>query len=478
MKIRDLWNRLLRRTQQADGTEKRDGSEVIEVSPACETIVATATCPANETLIGAAGYPAEMMSQFSAFGSVQESAPPQTAVPASVERRQLVTLTAAAVDRAQYLLHWGAPPYLRIEVQRQGQAVWGRVVGDQRLDPERDIVDDSQGVNVVVDRDGAGYVAGATVDVGLVRGGSFVYTLDHRQNRTAARGGAPVPRQTDTAPSEFASPARGEPPRQHPVADISKVVGDDRLQRSDASTMSEAEFLDVCRTYSLSGIGSLEDLAIRERIRELASQRYELGRAVAVDIFLWRPGRPDRPCLTKAGGVPHRERSRLWPTANDGTPLTFVAQFCFIDSKDIIPIPTPAEVMLVFMKDADAGDEDLRIEWSSLELLDPMTSAEDLPCAFKLPELAGVIYRRLEYPESCYLAEKGGFDSGLFPTMPTQTTKIGQEAFYIQGDPRGEGQKLLCVLDNFGEDLPLGDDGCIYFLIDSAGKVTWLSDCY
>jgi hypothetical protein len=107
-----------------------------------------------------------------------------------------------------------------------------------------------------------------------------------------------------------------------------------------------------------------------------------------------------------------------------------------------------------------------------------MTSAEGLPCAFKLTEMAGLIYRRLEYPESGYLTEKGGFEGGFFPTMPTQTDKIGQEAFWIQGDPRGRDQKLLCVLDNFGEDLPLGDDGCIYFLIDSAGNVTWLSDCY
>jgi len=57
--------------------------------------------------------------------------------------------------------------------------------------------------------------------------------------------------------------------------------------------------------------------------------------------------------------------------------------------------------------------------------------------------------------------------------MPTQSTKIGRDACYIQDDPRRHGQELLCVLDNLGDDLMLGDDSCIYFFDDG----TWRCDC-
>jgi hypothetical protein len=41
--------------------------------------------------------------------------------------------------------------------------------------------------------------------------------------------------------------------------------------------------------------------------------------------------------------------------------LTFIAQFCFADSRDILPVPPPGDVMLLFFRDEqsyhDPGDQ-------------------------------------------------------------------------------------------------------------------------
>ena len=127
-----------------------------------------------------------------------------------------------------------------------------------------------------------------------------------------------------------------------------------------------------------------------------------------------------------------------------------------------------------------------------------MTSAADLPCAFKVPELTGEIFRRLEYPQSlealrsqgAYPAPSpdnrraaglGGYaqpakedDICYFPTMPAQITKIGQAAFWIQEDPELRNEDVLCVLDSLDYDVMFGDNGCIYFF----GGDEWRCDCY
>ena len=83
---------------------------------------------------------------------------------------------------------------------------------------------------------------------------------------------------------------------------------------------------------------------------------------------------------------------------------------------------------------------------------------------------------------------------------------MGRATFFIQNDPRSVGQELFCTLNSLQpnekwpfvnlETLPadadetddlyewgryrmlFGDDGCMYFMIDENGKVTWVSDCY
>lgn len=248
-----------------------------------------------------------------------------------------------------------------------------------------------------------------------------------------------------------------------------------------------------------------------ELVRKQYARSQDLGRPVPVDIFLWSVDPPQKPYLTKLGGTPHRESAKPWPT-DDGKPLTFVAQFCFADSRDIVSQKLPDDVMLIFFKGADSiyVDDSIYVEWSSIELDAPI-SAEQCPApSFTVPQLSGHIYRTNEYPDSGDVFEKAGHDqSYLFPT--TQSTKIGRETYFIQNDPRGPNDELLCAISSVHpttyppgakwpfiglETLPddwdkpdsdygwgkysmmFADVGCMYFLIDEHGKVTWTWDSY
>jgi len=273
-----------------------------------------------------------------------------------------------------------------------------------------------------------------------------------------------------------------------------------------------------------------------ELVRQYHSRSQDLGPSVPVDLFLWSTIPHQQPYLTRLGGVPHRESKKAWPR-HGRKPYTFVAQFCFADSRDIVSNKLPGDVMLVYFLDHELSHdaEAIHIEWSSMKLQSPMTAAQVPRPAFTVPQLWGHIYRTAEYPESGEIFYDAGHDgSYLFPT--TQSTKIGRETFFIQDDPHEDSQELLCTLNSVFpafhgpctrwpfiglESLPEGresslyrpapkkfpwfdprswlpkrkdssgnhpgwgpyemvfdDLGCIYFLIDEDGRVTWSWDSY
>lgn len=260
-----------------------------------------------------------------------------------------------------------------------------------------------------------------------------------------------------------------------------------------------------------TAITSPADLCHIELVRKQYALSHDLGRAVPVDIVLWSVAPAVKPFLTKLGGVPHRESTRPWPTA-EGKPYTFVAQFCFADSRDIVSRRIPDDVMLIFFKDSESlfDPNEVHIEWSSIELQSPLSADDCPPPSFVVPQLSGHLYRTNEYPESREIFEQAGhYQSYLFPA--TQSTKIGRETFFIQNDPRGPRNELLCALNsvcpdtwtpgrkwpfigletipgdsaNPGEhsgwgkyEMMFADTGCMYFLIDDKGTVTWTWDCY
>ncbi len=138
-----------------------------------------------------------------------------------------------------------------------------------------------------------------------------------------------------------------------------------------------------------------------ELVRKQYANTQDLGPPVPVDIFLWSINPPAKPFLTKLGGTPHRESTKPWPNRN-GEPFTFVAQFCFADSREIVSKKIPGDVMLIFFKNADAlyEDDSIHVEWSSMQLESPMTADECPRPSFTVPQLSGHIYRTNEYPRA------------------------------------------------------------------------------
>lgn len=255
-------------------------------------------------------------------------------------------------------------------------------------------------------------------------------------------------------------------------------------------------------------ISSPADLAIAEQVRERVASVRNLGMAVPVDIFLWAVGTPRRPYLTKIGGVPHRPTSKPWPQSDDGMPMTFVCQICFLDSRDIVPQKLPGDIMLIFFKDAESHfgkPEHIHVEWSHSQLAEPISLNGCPPPSFSVPKLAGVIHRTCEYPEAGNaFASLGHYQDWLFAT--TQSTKIGRATWFIQNDPRRKGEILLATFNSLQpekkwpftnrEALPpgtnpdggmhgfgnytimFGDVGCMYFLMNAKGRIRWECDCY
>jgi hypothetical protein len=300
----------------------------------------------------------------------------------------------------------------------------------------------------------------------------------------------------------------------HPVVDFAKwrrLFPIETFEKKDGprqfSSTKKGAPLDLWKARGTI-VTSPSDLCQIELVRERVRTKHDLGRAVPVDTFIWRHGAPDKPYLTKIGGVPHREKTLPWPTDQKGNPYTFVAQFCFLDSKDIVSSQLPADIMLIFFRDSESyfGEpQDVHIEWSSQSLHEPMTKADCPTPRFPVPELTGEIHRCNEYPDSWDVFEQQGhYQMYLFVT--SQSTKIGRETFVIQNDPRENGQEFFCALNSIQpsrkwpftnmEDLPddpmesddnygwgayqmmFGDVGCMYFMIDAKGNITWASDCY
>lgn len=272
-------------------------------------------------------------------------------------------------------------------------------------------------------------------------------------------------------------------------------------------TTKPGDPIDLWKAHG-SIISSPADLCEIELSRLRASETHDLGERVPSHIFLWKTGEPEKPYLTKIGGTPFRPASRSWPKNTSGDAMTFVAQFCFADSKEILPHPVPGDVMLIFMSDSDSffgSENDVHIEWSDITLDDPVASDVCPKPRWTVPVLTGVLHRTFEYPDSWDVFESlGHYQAYLFDT--TQSTKISTETHFIQGDPSNPDQRLLCVLssiqpsknwpfidletlpDDRGEDednygwgkyeMMFGDVGCMYFFVNSTGKISWSSDCY
>jgi hypothetical protein len=190
--------------------------------------------------------------------------------------------------------------------------------------------------------------------------------------------------------------------------------------------------------------------------------------------------------VIKVAGLPYRAAGLPWPLTDEGKPMTFLAQFCFVESRDLVGNP-PGDVLLIFADDRhaylpNAYDSSLRFEWHPLGLRD-LIRAEEIPeVDWKLRPYFGVLYRT---DDEHLVGEPGG------------QTKIGGEPAWIQID-KSPGGKFLCELGSWrgvpaqwdrwsgvettergtGEELKMQDMGCLYFFLSKDGAIRWYFQCY
>jgi Domain of unknown function (DUF1963) len=134
-----------------------------------------------------------------------------------------------------------------------------------------------------------------------------------------------------------------------------------------------------------------EDIVLLGRLRASAYARLPNLSRVPTDVFVWRAGEPSRREVTKIAGLPYRQAGLPWPAAPSGEPLTFVAQFWFADSLDLVP-PLPGDILLIFARGELLGEPSLppdirfnlhwgaglTFEWATLGTL-PLVAAADIP---------------------------------------------------------------------------------------------------
>jgi hypothetical protein len=119
--------------------------------------------------------------------------------------------------------------------------------------------------------------------------------------------------------------------------------------------------------FSGTPITSPSHICNNEQLRVAIAPQVDWGVAVPVDVFVMAKGEPCRRHATKVGGLPYRPCKLAWPTSPAGEPLTFLAQFCFSDSKDLTG-ELPGDVLLFFAESAEAIFDGLHYEWYPLGL--------------------------------------------------------------------------------------------------------------
>jgi len=230
-------------------------------------------------------------------------------------------------------------------------------------------------------------------------------------------------------------------------------------------------------------IGGPRSIAVIEQLREEAFATLPGIERVPTDIFLWNLGEPEQRAVTKISGVPYRAAGKPWPLAPSGIPMNFVAQFCFADSRDLLP-PLPGDLLLVFIEGKEirlkhpipgwernviydivlghrnrhySAVESARLsavtfEWVSLGEF-PLITPEEMPeLPWKLVPVYGTRYRTWDYPN---------IDGFAYPEVAEHIVTT-LEATKIGGTPPSPWQpqddlgSYLCTLNSvFYADTPV-----------------------
>jgi hypothetical protein len=175
--------------------------------------------------------------------------------------------------------------------------------------------------------------------------------------------------------------------------------------------MSHPTFdVDLWRTRLLTNFGEkIDESQIYERLRwpmdspiailvweyfrnKALASGLKLGRKIPVDQFTFGRGEPPERHLTKLHGLPYRPRTLPWPTDKDGIPLTFLAQYSFVDSRDHMK-ELPGDVLLIFIRNPESW---LVFEWHRLGIEDLVM--ETPAPRMRFPICYGVRHRTWDFP--------------------------------------------------------------------------------
>lgn len=230
---------------------------------------------------------------------------------------------------------------------------------------------------------------------------------------------------------------------------------------------------------------------------------------VPTDVFVWAAGEAPDPRMTKIGGRPFLPSGAQWPHGPAG-PMTFVAQFGFGDSRDLVG-RLPGDVLMVFAPDQDAllDPQRLVLLWGK-DHRRPMAEADAPPAGWPLFCGFGVRHRTFDVPSAA------GFAHGVAHALETldpaygrdhvwrmpvlQATKIGGAPYDAQDSkPKGPPRhRFLCQLSSVyvqhrawslvnqqrsrrrggaAETLMIGDVGSIAFWLGPRGRVRPHSSC-
>jgi len=232
--------------------------------------------------------------------------------------------------------------------------------------------------------------------------------------------------------------------RQHPVFDIGHWEGEFPLKDDEHR---EGGWID-----------DPGGLARREQAIRRAKVRGDLGPSVTADVFVWADTQVrDRPWLTRIGGRPWRPKGKPWPRDENGVPLAFLGQICFVDSTDILPFKLPGEVALIFGTSHRGWislAEGSAVEWSPLKIEKP-EDGSGVPWTGELAyEYQGVLHRTVQYTDwkAAEPAFKAlGYKEGGWGVHSIQATSIGAYASLPQGWPfeKGDGNTLIATLSSF-----------------------------
>jgi hypothetical protein len=261
------------------------------------------------------------------------------------------------------------------------------------------------------------------------------------------------------------------------------------------------------KTPEVSSISGPYDIAVLEQLRDDSYAHLARIERIPTDIFIWSRGEADQRAVTKIGGVPYRLRASPWPVAPSGATMTFVAQICFTDSRDLVPA-LPGDVLLIFTEARNWGNEEnplydfmgededdtfLLFEWVSLTTL-PLVMRQDIPeTGLHILPCYGSIYRSWDYP---------AVDGFAYPEIAAYippvvaATKIGGVCPY-QDQEYQSTQGYLCSLSSLANNisfpfpflnvpepisweewqqshpLRIGDIGLINLFLNPDGSIRW-----